>query len=213
MTKKITDTTEFWVVVIAILVIILLGLAFYWVKYFFTNNYYNYEGNEGEYNIGKSKVGDVIFYHISVFYNDHEYIYSFRNHPKDLEYISLEPNLFTKINRPGSLKTLFVTRDIELANMTNSDSVLAAVSFEQILTGEYAIYDLRLTNTYTTKVRDDLSVIDCNSVNNNIAVIYIKIGEEEKIYSDGDCIIIQGRGGEGLIRASEKFAYYLLGVF
>src|SRR3989344_3892702 len=48
---------------------------------------------------------------------------------------------------------------------------------------------------------------------NKDKVIYVKIGQESKIYSQNGCIIIEGKGTEDLIRVSEKFAYHLLGVF
>lgn len=211
--KKITETTGFWVFVVIAIFLVLTLLAAYWIKYFSNEDYYNYDGKGGEYHIIKSKVGEVIFYSISVMANEKEYIYPFRNHPSNLEDIYMEPDLFDKLVRPKGTRTVFVTRDAELNNVTNGDSVLAAVAFEQILTGNFAIYDMNLTNTYTIKFSDDLSVINCVDTNDYIAVVYLKLGDETKIYSEGDCVIIQGRGGNGLIMAGEKFAYYLLGVF
>lgn len=211
--QKITETTGFWIFVVTVIVLILIGLSFYWAKIFLDKNYYNYQGKGGEYKIGKSKVGNVIFYYISVFVNDHEYIYSFRNHPKDLEDIYLEPDLDKKLNRSSGLGTLYVTKDPELQNMTSGYSVLAIVAFEQIMTGKFAIYNVNVSNADTSFVTNSTIVATCNNVTSDTAVVYMKLGNETRIYSDNDCIIIQGRGSDGILRAGEKFAYYLLGVF
>ena len=210
---KITDNTYFWIVVVVVIALVLIGMVLYLVKALSDNTYYNYQGKSGNYEITKSKVSDIIFYSISVFSDNTKYIYSFRNHPKDLEDVYLDPNLDSKMNRPGGLKIIYITRDVELYNETNRDSLIAAANFEQVLGGTEGIFKMNMTNTYTTFFRNDLPVITCSNVTDTTAVIYLKLGEESKVYTEGDCVVIQGRGGSGLIRAAEKFAYYLLGVF
>ncbi len=211
--NKITDSTTFWFIVVLLVAFVLIGLGFYWFKVLNDRAYYNYEGKGGDYQIGKSKVGNVVFYHISVFFEGKEYIYSFRNHPKDLEDVYLEPDLDNKLNRPGGIRTLYVINDPELVNMTNGRSVIATVAFQQILGGEYGFYGLNVENAYTAFVNNGTEIITCDNVDDNTAVIYVKIGEETKVYSEDDCIIVQGRGQDGIIRAGEKFAYYLIGLF
>ncbi len=208
--NKITESTGFWFFLVFIIFLILVVLGFYLAKIYFTNKYYNYQGTNGEYSLGKSKVGNVIFYHITTFFQGKEYIYSFRNHPKDLEDLSFEPDLYNFLKNN---KITYVTGDVELGNMTSGTAVLSALSFEQIMTSQEGIYNFNITNTYTTYVRDTLPVITCVNVSSEIGVIYLKLGEESKVYAENKCIIIQGRGGNGLLRASEKFAYSLLGVF
>ena len=209
MTKKNSSL----IIIVIIVVLILLGLGFYWFKFYLNNGYYNYKGLNGEFKITKSKVGEVNFYHTSVFVNEQEYIYSFRNHPQDLENIPLESGLISKLNRPKGVKGIYVTQDVDLANKTNSDSVLGINAFEQVLTGDSSLYNLRVGNTYTTNFSKEYLPITCNNVSTNFAVIYVKVGEESKIYSQGNCIVIEGRGVNGIVRAGEKFAYSLLGVF
>ncbi|MBS3152139.1 hypothetical protein J4230_01880 [Candidatus Woesearchaeota archaeon] len=219
MTKKINkkrkkvEKKTLWVALVIFVVLILIILVGYFVRVYLSNGYYNYEGKNGEYKIWKSKVGSVIFYHVSVFQEDQEYIYSFRNHPKDLEEIYLEPGLISELNRPKGIRKLYVTQDVELANMTDADSVLGIAAFEQMLTGNFGIYNLDISNVYNTSFENKTLPITCANVTNNIAVVYIKVGDETKVYSQYGCIIIEGRGGNGIIKAGEKFAYNLLGVF
>ena len=58
-----------------------------------------------------------------------------------------------------------------------------------------------------------LPIITCNTVNETVSVIYLTLGTENKVYSEKDCIIVEGKDTEGLTLAANKFAYYLLGVF
>ncbi len=206
---KITDSTYFWFIIVIIIALVLIGMVLYWAKVLNDQSYYNYQGKSGIYEITKSKVSNVIFYSITVNARDITYIYSFRNHPEDLEEIYLEQDLYSKIKG----KNVYVVKDLELDNMTNRDSLIAAANFEQVLGGAEGIYNVNISNTYTSFSRKTLPVVNCSNVTINTAVIYLKIGDESKVYSENGCIIIQGRGGNGLLMAAEKFAYYLLGVF
>ena len=85
---------------------------------------------------------------------------------------------------------------------------------------EYGLYKTNIRVAFTEfHGAQPAPVVDCSTVNLNgnvnrtIAVIYLKLGDENRIYSDGDCIIIEGKNTEGLIKSGEKFAYALLGVF
>ncbi len=209
--KNSTNKTGFLIFLIVLIGLVILGLIIYWFSFFLNQD--NYQGKNGEYKIGASEVGNITFYEINVFFDDINYIYSFRNHPKDLEDIYLEPNINLKLNRPKGTERVFVTRELDLGDRTSGKSVLAVAAFEQILTGDAAIYNVNVTNTYTSFVRELYPVITCNNVTDTRSVIYLKIGDENKIYSEGDCVVIQGRGADGLVMTSEKFAYHLLGVF
>lgn len=204
-----------WIALTIFIGLILIMLIGYGIRVYLNQSYYNYKNVNGdEYKIVKVKEAGLIYYYMTVFdANNQGFIYNFRNHPKDLEDINLEPNLIEKLNRPGGIRKLYVTQDPELGNMTNSDSVQAIYSFEQILTGNAGMFHLDISNTYTTKFLNYNNPITCNNVNDTTAVIYVKVGDESKIYSENGCIIIQGRGANGVVRAGEKFAYSLLGVF
>jgi hypothetical protein len=212
MIKKNKDTRL--LVLIAILAVILLGLLLYWVKVLVIDGYYNYEGATGDFLISRAKVGNLLIYQTSIFVNNQEHIFFFRNHPKDVKDIYLEPNLEINLNRPNGTQKVYVTNDKELGSITSSDSVIAAGAFEQILSEPEAnIYGLHTVDVYTDAERSGNVPITCANVTRENAVIYMKLGPENKVYSENECIVIQGTNGEGLIMAAEKFAYYLLGVF
>ncbi len=197
-----------------LIILVVLTVLFYNIGRSLGSNKYNYQGKNGEFQIDKEKISNTDIYYTHVFVNGQEYIYPFRNHPEDLEDVYLEENLQEKLNRPEGTKFLYITRDLDLGNNTKNYDVVAAAAFEQILgTGNVGLYRINLLNTYTKKYRDDIPKVTCSSVDDGIAVIYLRLASETKVYSEGDCIVVQGEDADDLIKAGEKFGYYLIGVF
>ncbi len=208
---------EIW---FAILIIFLVVVAFLVIKV--RDKTFTYKGKSGEYNFDIVQIGTVTFYKPHVFYESKEYVYAFRNKPQDLVGISLEENIASKLNRPKGLKDLYVTKDINLSSqIQNSVSIVVAPLLSILGRNEYGIYKTRITNAYTSYHAGDpvAPVVDCTTVNLNakvnktVGVISIRLGEENRVYSDGECIVIEGKDTDGLIKSGEKFAYHLIGVF
>ena len=181
-----------------------------------------YEGEKGNIKFTTQQIGSVKFFMPHVFVDGREHIYNFRNKPHDLEDIPLEANLIYKLNRPGGIKDLFITKDINLSDQIGGKVSISIAPLLSILgRSDSGIYRVRITNTYTDHNPGDpiASVVDCSTVNLNtkinktIAVIYLKLEDENRIYSDGDCIVIEGKNTDGLIKSGEKFAYHLIGIF
>lgn len=204
-------------VFLAIMLIILVLLVFsvYRLRRNISESY-NYQGKNGLFLIDKGKIFNVDIYSIHAFSNGVEYIYPFRNHPESLEDLPMEADLVNKLNSPNGTKILYVTRDTNLGKLTGNYDVVAAATFEQILSaGKAGLYRISIVNAYTEYKKEFKNAeITCNDADDETAVVYLKLGEENKIYSDKyGCVVIQGKDAEGLIQAGEKFGYYLLGVF
>ena len=196
----------FWFSIFMVIILAVLVFVIYNLKSVSDDKENNYIVNGTEYQIDKEKILDIDIYNIHIFSDGIEYVYPFRNHPADLEQILMGENLTDKLNRPNGIKTLWVTRDVNLGPTTRNMDVVAAAAFEQILgTNQAGLYKLNIKNTYTTFYREGLATINCDDVDNNEAVIYIKLGLDTKVYSENDCIIIQGTNSTTLIQASEKF--------
>ena len=175
---------------------------------------YTYEGKKGEYRIDVSKIGNVTIYSAHVEKGNIEYIYHFRNKPEELKNIYLEDNLLDKINRPKGVRNVYVTRDIEINKQTDNNVIIAGAAFEAILgTADYSLYQIPLKNAYTTREDTKTPKITCKNVSPVDAVIYMKLANETKVYSENDCIIVQGIDSNTLIKAGEKLGYYLIGIY
>ena len=192
----------------------LLGFTITLISQKLLDKGYTYDGDKGQYRIDVSKIGNVTIYSPHVKKDNVEYIYHFRNKPENLKDISLEDNLLEKINRPNGVRNVYVTRDIEINEQTDNDVIIAGAAFEAILgTTDYGIYQIPIKNAYTTRVGEKIPKITCLNVSPFDTVIYMKLGNETKVYSDNDCVIVQGNDGDTLIKAGEKLGYYLIGVY
>lgn len=59
---------------------------------------------------------------------------------------------------------------------------------------------------------DTLLINTCNNYNHFQKIILLKIGDETKMYSINNCIILEGETEQDLVRASEKLTLQLFGV-
>ena len=202
--KKIT-------IFLAILLVILV--AFFFVMYERAKKESMiYTGITGErYEFQKRILGgNTTFYYIYLTANGRRYSYPFRNYPKELENIPLEADvnkdLFTK-------KLIFATQNLETTNKTQQQSFLGIMEVVRILgRAEEGIYGLAVKSAFIEDHNNN-TIASCGDVSKYIGVMYFKLGEENRIYTDNGCIIIEGKDAEGLMKSSEKFAYHLLKVF
>ena len=166
-------------------------------------------------------MADIRFYRPHIIFSGKEYIYAFRNKPQDLETLPMNGDFESILKRP-QIERVFITRDLNLSALTNEDVSIAIAPLDDILNTKKptSIYNLQFDREFTEFGEENTKnrIIDCDTANHNIKkhlylVIYMKLGDSDKVYNNGDCIIIQGKDSKGLIKSSEKLAYYLLGIF
>ena len=202
--KKIT-------IILAILLVILV--AFFFIMYERAKKESMiYTGITGErYEFQKRILGgNTTFYYIYLTANGRGYSYPFRYYPKELEDIPLDVNinndLFTK-------KLIFATQNLETTNKTQQQSFLGMMEVVRILgMADEGIYQLAVKSAFIEDYNNN-AIASCGDVGKNTGVMYFKLGEENRIYTDNGCIVIEGKDAEGLMKSSEKFAYHLLKVF
>lgn len=198
------------VIMIVLVLLILLVVGFVFIKMQKDSEFkFSYKGVNGEYLIEKVMFEDTIDYYISVYTNDKRYRIPFRNSPKDLEDIYLENNLKDSVI---SKSWVYITQDPETAKETNQGSFVGLIEFGRILgTSSDGIYGINTQSAFTKGV--NITIKTCDDVDFDTSIIMLELGDKNKAYLDNGCVMIQGRNEEGLIMASEKFAYHLLGVF
>jgi len=202
--KKIT----IFLVILLILLVAFFFIMYEWVK----KESLIYTGaNEEKYEFQKRILGgNTTFYYIYLTANGKRYSYPFRYYPGELEEIPLDVNikndLFTK-------KLIYATQNIETTNKTQQQSFLGIMEVVRILgRAEEGIYGLAVKSAFIEDHNNN-TLASCDNVNQDVGVMYFKLGEENKIYTDNNCVIIEGKDTEGLMKSSEKFAYHLLGLF
>jgi len=206
-----------------LVLLIIAGLFGFIFKTLSDPTRYDYATENGVFHITKEIINGVNIYSASVFADGIEYVHHFRYHPEELEEVYLEPEIKNLLNRPEGLKRLYITRPYDIDEKDAVNFVIAMSSFGQILgTSQAGIYKTPIVSAYT--VYTDESIPDslktripkagCSNVDNETAVILLVITESTRVISEShECIIIEGKNSEEVIKAAEKFGYHLLGMF
>lgn len=219
---ELEKSTKYIIIVFLVLFVLLVG--FILLRYYYeSKSVIKYKGVYGEYRIDIVDYGGINMYevYVPVEYSDGTkrlFIHPLRYSPYDVEGVYLEKNVEGVLNRPKGIKVLYVTQDLELGNKTNQTSFVALLEFGKILSSqEYGIYGLDVKSAFTSASEKskqlEIPIIKCEDASENIAVIYLKLGDENKVYSNENCLIVQGEDEMGLLKAADKFAYHLMGVF
>lgn len=142
------------------------------------------------------------------------YIIPFYYNPFEVENISLDsPNTITKIKQlqqnPQTKVYITVNPD------QSSKIVIAAFEISRILGTTYNIYNLNVSSAITNnnnQVQTDIPVITCQNQTGNVVVIWITVGDENKIQSADHCVIIEAKSIDETIMVADAFSYRILGM-
>lgn len=184
---------------------------------------YTYQGRTDKFLFQIVKTNDFTSHFLQVFTQEngvtHEKIIPFQYSPKELQNIPLENDIYKKVVGDQTSKTkIFLTQDINLITITNQSSVIAEQEIGKVTgTADYGVFKIPTTAAFTYNDGSlNLTanqVIDCKYANSKVAVILFQIGDQTKIYSENECVIVQGKDAMDIRRAATKLSYHLLGVF
>ena len=99
--------------------------------------------------------------------------------------------------------------------MDPSLSSLATIAFAEIdkFTENPFLFNLPTFPGLTSNVNDsNLPVINCNNVSESVGVIKFIVGDENKIYGEGGCVILESASEKELIKVADRLSLTLLGV-
>jgi len=125
------------------------------------------------------------------------------------------PDEVQDVPAPADVKQLltksktYVTRDHNLDDLTNDYSSIAAIEFGKFVTEFKTAWYTQNENT----IKSGLTIKTCNDATSTDAVIYLKLGSSNKVFYQGDCLIVQGKDSQGLVKAADKLAYLILGIY
>ena len=189
------------IILIIVLVVGVISLIFY-QKFRYKEVYFNYNG----FDVHKMNTKNGVFYYIQMFLenNAQPLVISTKYDPRTLENISVEGN----IKKPIIKNELYVSFD----EKTTGVSVIAGMEISKI-TGNSLLYNIP---THGAMISDfegkNVTVKNCNDVDNKTGVIWLKLSNETKIYNQNDCIIVEGINEYELIRGADRFILTLLDI-
>lgn len=193
------------IVVITILVFLVLAIALFFIKRgnpTATIDYYKY----GNFDIQKIKDPGSIkgyTYKMRINVNNKDYYVYPRYDPKSTEDIPIEKDTKQRVVRKGK-NTVYL--HIDNTQNLSVDTGLAGLELKKFLDNSVL---------YNIPVRFEGNSYTCADADEKTTVIFLKLGKETVIYQDKDnqeCVIIQGKNEEDLIRASDRLIFYILGI-
>ena len=199
---------------ILVFVLLMMGSRFLFGPNFVTIDdlhNYNIEGEESEINYAYNgfsfvKIGPLWYTKVSA--KGNVYNIPFRFGPKDVEHIPVEMDNF-------SAGIVFLTMDPELTSRV----AIAAIEIGRVLGDKYDLLNIpdksALTKIPEGRIQDynETLIKTCEDATEVEAVFLFISGNETKVYEENNCVIIQGVTDDDIIKASDRLAYGILGVF
>ena len=201
-------------IIIYVLIIVLIVLVVFVVvnrQSGLLTNKYVYTNPKGEdFTFTKTKLENITFHVLTAYVETNkglnQYTIPFRNNPYDLEDILIEVNIKNKIlNKKG----IYITLNPNL----RSEAVIAAIEISRVIgTNDYGIFKIPTQSATTIPTNTTFPVINCNDATQDTGVILLGIGNYTRVFSNKECVIVEGDSYENLIKAADKLALHLLNV-
>src|SRR3989344_7320736 len=165
------------------------------------------------YVIYEIKDNKCVRYNVQVFANNgKEYVHIFKTYPADL--LDLNYDLGVRDNilyKNDFLKKdkIYFSYDPEM----KGEEILTAGTLIQLLgTGNAGVFGIpTVISVSKDNGNPDFPIKTCNDATSEIGVIELRYGEP-KLYSEGECVIMQGMSREDFINYNDLLSYILLGV-
>ncbi|MBS3149877.1 hypothetical protein J4455_04270 [Candidatus Woesearchaeota archaeon] len=152
---------------------------------------------------------------------EHEKVIPLQFGPKEMDDIVVEKdidNLLLMGSKEDSLRDMiYITQDPLLIGESKRDSLVASLEIMKVV-GNYTfgVYKIPINLAYTydnKNVEQKLPIVTCDDVLSNRAIVLIKKGNSNRIYSDKGCVILEAVSNKDLIRVADRLILDLLGVF
>lgn len=195
-----------YILIVMVLSLLLLGgsLVIYREIKLSQNNF-NYNGFE----VYRQKELNSYNYKVQLFLgnNPQPLLINIREDPRKLESIPIESNIKSKII--DGKNESFIT----MSENATSLSVIAAAEISKIIGNRY-FFNLPTHGALISlpKGKNNLTIKTCEDVSKTTSIIYLKIANQTKIYSEDDCIIIEAQTENDLIKAATRLSLTLIGV-
>ena len=202
------------VVGILLCILVIVGLRFLFGTGFITiNNLHNLniEGEESEINYiynGFSFIRIDPLWYTKVSAKGNIYNIPFRFGPREVEHIPIDMQKF-------SAKIVFLTMDPELTSRV----AIAPIEIGRILGNKYDLLNIPVKSALTKipegKLQDynDTIIKTCEDATEVEAVFLFISGNKTMVYEENNCVIIQGVSDDDIIKAADRLAYGIIGVF
>jgi hypothetical protein len=191
--------------------IVMIVFAIFSFKKPILSNKYVYTSPSGEqFEFYKYQIENITQHILTIYRVDqgvkHQVDIPFINDPYSLENIQIgnevKDNILTK-------KGLFITLD----PYGDSKSVLAAIEITRVIgTNDYGVFKIPTQSATIVQTNTTFPVKTCGDATQDIGVIYLAIGNQTQVFSYKNCVVVEGKTYDDLIKSADKLTLNLLGV-
>lgn len=193
------------IIVISLLVVLVSAFFLIFIKQTKeAENSFVYNG----FKVDKVEDKQNIFYNIELYIGDNPQLFSvdIRSDPREIGLIPSESNLKDKLLRQN-VSELYITMEPTYT----SKAVIAAMEISKIVGNKY-FFNLPTHGALIRSIGDKSPVKTCDDVNETTSIIWLRLSDSTRIYSRGDCVIVDGQTEDDLIKASDRISLSLLGI-
>ena len=199
--QKKSDKNSTRNIILIIIMIVGLLVLFFSIKYFYhptpTEESYVYNGFKF------TKVSSLWLTEVQV--DNMVFRITTRYSPNELEHITVESGVYEKI---VDSKGIYFT----VANNLSSVAVLGITELGRIVGTHYGLFNIPSQAALLESDDKGTPVKTCKDAVNGTGVIWFKLGNSTSVYSDGNCVIIQGADEWGIVKAADRVTLGLLGI-
>jgi hypothetical protein len=192
------------IILLTVLTILIVGCAGINVN---KSAAYMYSNGDSEFKVTKVLFEKYVGYQVEYFYpnNPQPFFINLRYDPESLEDIEIDRTIFHKIKDD---ETIYITIN-PFENLT-SKTTIAAMEIDKIIDNQY-FFNIEVKSSMTEKYAN-YPIKTCNDATKESSVIWLKLGEETKITSEENCIIVEATTEDDMIRAADRLSLYLIGI-
>ncbi|HLD16073.1 MAG TPA: hypothetical protein VJB94_05905 [Candidatus Nanoarchaeia archaeon] len=128
-----------------------------------------------------------------------------REDPREIDNISIGSNVKNDIL---SKKQIYTVIDPE-ENLTGV-TTLAALELDKVIDNPF-LFNIPLNSAFVKDFKN-YPVKNCQDVDETIGIIWLRLGEETKVYSENGCVFVEADKEENLVKAANKLDLVLLGM-
>lgn len=189
--------------IVLIIILVVGGVSLFFIqKERSSDIFFEYNG----FAVHKVNIQGATVYKTQLFVdnNPQPLVMGFRSNPKDLEIIPIEAGLKEKILK----QELYITLDPELP----ATATLAYSEIDKVMENPF-LFNLPTKPGFLKEVEGKgVEKVTCEDVTENKAIIKFQIGEENKIYSQGECVIVEAENVNDLIKGADRLIMTLIGI-
>jgi len=135
------------------------------------------------------------------------YTMGFRVDPRELSDTELE---FSTVNTTSDAKSIYAT-----VNPFDSAAKVGVAKLE-LARSISLINPVKITDAFnrdSDPINPDIPIKTCSDSTLTTLVIEFKIGNQDRVYMNEDCVVVEGKTADSLIESSDRLGYALVGIY